>query len=279
MSTRSPVVPSKPDLDLLPSKLRVSQSECPQLSSSSDSPPFPPSWLSFGCPIPTPIGSVKVHQLAPPYPLVSLPDYAESPAFHKSSSSESGKSSLSSFPGSDGSDMKAAHFPSLRDANSPKDGTACVSAHSKCEGAQEPSFEPSSQVENGVVLDQVKLPSIQLVGNLESNGPRNSYACYSRCGLESSLHSPLFVSPRPLNDIEELEVSGESRVIISFPPGDAHGEVAVKAPYCSSDVSFVCLNDATPAEEEAFEELVVYDAIRMDVIGSVGSHVLAHETG
>ncbi|GMH04815.1 hypothetical protein Nepgr_006655 [Nepenthes gracilis] len=75
-------------------------------------------------------------------------------------------------------------------------------------------------------------------------------------------------------DIEELEVSGESRVIISSPPGDAHGEVAVKAPSCSSDVSFVCLNDATPAEEEVFEELVVYDAIRMDAIGSKDAAII-----
>ncbi|GMH04818.1 hypothetical protein Nepgr_006658 [Nepenthes gracilis] len=296
------------------------------------------------------------------YPSVSLPDYLGIPQ-HANLAHRSQVTPLSLFPGSDGSDMKAAHFPSLRAANSPKDGicprlplnyyprhlvyfdavfpskikigsgtnisssievifsyqwkpkrmnvdnhledrllsapsapatnpisadpqkhliaalalkvslvsaghefgTACVSARSKSEGLREPSFETSLQV---------KLPSIQPVGNLESNGPRNSYAAILRCGIESSLHSPLFVSPRPLSDIEELEVSGESRVIISSPPGDAHGEVAVKAPSCSGDVSFVCLNDATTAEEVVFEELEVTDAFRMDAIRSKDAAII-----
>ncbi|GMH04813.1 hypothetical protein Nepgr_006653 [Nepenthes gracilis] len=161
----SPVVPSKPNLDLVPSKLRVSQSECPQLSSSSDSPPFSPSWLPFGRPIPTPLLVRRrcinwlLHIPWCPFPIML------NPLLFTSLAPRSQKHLIAA-PALKVSLVSAGH----------ESRTACVSAHSKSEGLRGPSFEPSSQVENGVVLDQVKLPSIQLVGNLESNGPRNSYA-------------------------------------------------------------------------------------------------------
>ncbi|GMH04830.1 hypothetical protein Nepgr_006670 [Nepenthes gracilis] len=121
VSSRSPVVPSKSDLVVLPSQLRVLQFECPQLPSSSDSPHFPPSWLPFGRPISTPLLVRRrwinwlFHIPRCPFPIML------NPLLSANLAPRSQVTPLSSFPGSDGSDMKAGHFPSLRAANSPKD--------------------------------------------------------------------------------------------------------------------------------------------------------------
>ncbi|GMH09741.1 hypothetical protein Nepgr_011582 [Nepenthes gracilis] len=120
----------------------------------------------------------------------------------------------------------------------PESGTACASDHCKFEGIRELGTENSSLVEPGVVLDQIKLPTNQLDGNMVTHFLR-------QC-------TPLFVSPRPLNDVSELEVSGDSGVDISSPPGDVHEEEAFKALSSSGGVSFVCLTAAIPVEEEVF---------------------------
>ncbi|GMH14542.1 hypothetical protein Nepgr_016383 [Nepenthes gracilis] len=230
----------------------------------------------------------RVLQLALPNTMVSPPDNAESPASHQSSSSESGYPFLThfldrtvlirrlvisphcgllsalrigsgtNFSSSIEVDVSYQWKPKRMNIDNHLEGRilSAPSAPGAIPVSANPlknlMVAPAPKVEPGVVLDQ-KVPSFQLVCILESNVPPNSYAAMPKCGLDNSLpetmHSPPFVPPRPLNGLDELEVSGQSRVIISSPPGDAQGEVAFRALSSSGEVSIACLNDATLAED------------------------------